>query len=321
MGTDPAQNGTDPADRFLILTEQMVQAQTDASSFTKGKSYQRSGHIIDPTLRGTTLRARCHGSSGGPYAVRATLPLATEATPHGRVTLSGSCDCPRGGFCKHVVALFLTWIHAPETVDVRPDIPPLLAERSHEDLVALIELMLDRQPELEVLVDIPLPTPQAIPPAEPGTAAKRTVDETAVRRQAVKALSLPQYAGYDDYRWDEGFDIEIAAELHQLREIGDRYTDAGRWADAQAVYTAVAEEILASEEEFYDPVAEVLVGCGSGLLRVLEAQANQDPGDRLTGEDRQELLNTIFDIWLFNDAGAPSYEFPWRGPTGGIMAV
>ncbi len=320
MEKPPAQIGTDVADGFLPLTDAMVEAQTDAQSFARGRTYHRRGHILDPTLRGSTLRARCRGSSGGPYAVRATLPLAGETAPRGRVPVTGSCECPRGGFCKHVVALFLTWVHTPEVVQVRPEISALLAERSHEELVALIELMVERQPDFELLVDLPLPTSSGIAPAAPGTAAKRTVDETAIRRQVVKVLSQGAYDGYD-YRWDEGNDPEVAAELHGLREIGDRYLDAGRWADAQAVYTAIADEILASDEVIYDDVAAVVINCGTGLLRTLEAQADQDPSDRLSSGDREELLRTVYEIWLIDHSSAASFEFAWRGPTGGILAV
>ncbi len=320
MEKHPALIGTDVAHDFLPLTDATVKAQTDPQSFSRGRTYHRRGHIIDPTLRGSTLRARCHGSSGGPYAVRVTLPLASESAPRGRVSLTGSCDCPRGGFCKHVVALFLTWIHTPEVVHVKPEISALLAERSREELVALVELMVDRQPDFELLVDLPLPTRSGIPPAEPGTAAKRTVDEAAIRRQVVKVLSRGAYEAYD-YRWDEGSDPEVAAELHGLREIGDRYLDAGRWADAQAVYTMISEEILASDEEIFDDVAEVVTACGAGLLRVLEAQVSQDPSDRLSSEDREELFRAIYEIWLFDHSGADAFAFASRGPTGGVMVV
>ncbi len=319
MDKPSAEIGADVADHFL-LTEAMVQAQTDASSFTKGRSYHRRGHIIDPTLRGSTLRARCHGSSGGPYAVRAKLPLAGEFAPRGRVPLGASCDCPRGGFCKHIVALYLTWIHTPEVVEVRPEISALLAERNREELVALIELMVDRQPDFELLVDLPLATPSGFPPAAPGTAAKRTVDEAAIRRQVVKLLTQGGYDEYD-YRWDEGGHSQVAAELQGLREIGDRYLDACRWADAQAVYTTIADEILASDEEIYDDVADVVTHCGAVLVRILEAQADQDPGNRLSSADREELLHTIYDIWLFDQSGGVSFEFAWRERTGGAMAV
>ena len=47
------------------------------------------------------MRAACRGSSGGPYRVEATLAVAGEG---GRNPVEYFCDCPRGGFCKHVVA-------------------------------------------------------------------------------------------------------------------------------------------------------------------------------------------------------------------------
>ncbi|MCD6030182.1 MAG: hypothetical protein K0S78_2356, partial [Thermomicrobiales bacterium] len=49
------------------LTAETVAAQTDEGSYKRGRGYFRSGRIFDAVRRETTLRARCHGSSGGPY--------------------------------------------------------------------------------------------------------------------------------------------------------------------------------------------------------------------------------------------------------------
>jgi uncharacterized Zn finger protein len=85
-----------------------IQKLTDPSTFKRGQSYHRRGMIYRPIRRGNTLAASCHGSSGGPYEVRATL----SATERKKVVAS-SCTCPIGLACKHIVALLLTWSGSP----------------------------------------------------------------------------------------------------------------------------------------------------------------------------------------------------------------
>src|SRR5688572_1420387 len=66
-------------DRFRSLTEADVREMTDPGSFDRGRSYARSRQIFDASLRGETLHASSHGSSGGPYRVEATLIPVADA--------------------------------------------------------------------------------------------------------------------------------------------------------------------------------------------------------------------------------------------------
>src|SRR5438105_1501779 len=72
------QTGKEVQTRFKPFTEALVQSLTDAASFSKGKSYFSNGYIVDPVLRGDTLRAKSLGQSGGPYTVQATLIPADD---------------------------------------------------------------------------------------------------------------------------------------------------------------------------------------------------------------------------------------------------
>ncbi len=55
-----------------------------------------------------TLKALCQGSAASPYRVEVTFSQKGIA--------STNCSCPvgAGGYCKHVAALLLTWLHEPE---------------------------------------------------------------------------------------------------------------------------------------------------------------------------------------------------------------
>jgi len=295
-------NGEDAA-APAAPTAAQIRQQTDPGSFERGSDYFRKGAILDPIRRGNLLRAESRGSSGGPYRVEATLAHGGQQ----RNPVDYACDCPRGGFCKHVVALLLTWAKTPERFSVRQPVAELLAGKNRDELVALVDLLLRRRPELEELLDIPLPV--AMPAAERGSGqgTLRSIEPRTIRRQVVAAFRSDD-GGYDRddrYGWydDEGEDHSaIAGELRPLVEVGDRYADAGQWANALTVYTAIVEEVLVHEEEFYDddPLVEVVAACGVGLVRCLDAQPGLDAADRLDADARAELVETLFEVW---DAG------------------
>src|SRR5579862_2062652 len=131
------QTGADVKDQFKALIEADIRAYTDEASFDKGSSYYLNHAIVEPALNETVLRAFCHGSNVSPYRVEINLMPASEKNSN--KLAAGSCTCPRGGFCKHLVALLLTWLHHPEQFEVRSGLLGQLKEKSHEELLAIME--------------------------------------------------------------------------------------------------------------------------------------------------------------------------------------
>lgn len=299
--------GDTSAASFRPVTEADIRRFTDASSFSNGRSYQRNGYISRTTLRGVTLGGLCQGSSGGPYRVEAELVPVGASAPEPIV--SSDCTCPRGGFCKHVVALLLTWLAAPERFAPRRTVGELLAEKSRDELLALLTELLAERPELIERLEAALPAPA--PVVAPGQGASPTLDRARLVAQVRQAFEEGEDdGGYDRYgryghydRYDEygdGSTADIAA-LTRLRRSGDDYAAAGRWADAQLVYTALVEGALERDEEaYYDESGEVLIfldECVAGLIRCLEAQATLSPGDRLPGRAREAFFETLYAAW------------------------
>ena len=292
------------ATQFKSVSEADLRNYTDPGSLSNGRSYYRNGYISRTARRGATLSGLSQGSSGGPYRVEAEL-LPRESPERG--PLAGwSCTCPRGGFCKHIVALIFAWINAPERFAPRREVGELLAERSREELLRLLEDILARHPDLIDLVEATLPAPPPI--ASPRQAAQTTLDRAQIAAQVRQAFASDGdgddrydrygYGRYDD--WESGTSVDIDT-LTRLRRSADDYATAGRWADAQLVYTAIVEGTTEQDEEsYYDGEGEVLgvldeaVG---GLLRCLEAQTSLSPGARLAPAAREDLLHTLHEAW------------------------
>src|SRR5258708_40254330 len=94
--------------------------------------------------------AFCHGSGLSPYRVVVTLLPAGDKSAH--KVVSASCSCPRGGFCKHLVALLLTWIHQPERFVVRSRLMGRVSEKSREEILHLLDKLVQRQPDIVPIV-------------------------------------------------------------------------------------------------------------------------------------------------------------------------
>jgi len=288
--------GADVKSQFKQLSEADLRAYSDEASFQKGYDYYLHHAIVEPTLSESVLRAFCHGSGLSPYRVVATLLPAGDKSAH--KVVSAGCSCPRGGFCKHLVALLLTWIHQPERFVVRSRLMGRLDEKSREELLALLEQLVQRQPDIEPMVELLIELPLAAPAQEknrPGRGKERTVDPSSISSQVDSAF----------YNAGEGWGAasRVASDLEQLCDIGKSFAEAGEWANAQVVYATIAEETVIRYEVLHDEgeVSWIMGQCAAGLVACLNVQSTLPKREQLEVEDREELLTSLFDLWKFGD--------------------
>ncbi|MBI3969814.1 MAG: SWIM zinc finger family protein [Chloroflexi bacterium] len=262
------------------ITEQDVRARVGDQSFQRGQEYFRSGAIIDARRQGMTLKARCEGTSAPYYRLSVTFDDKGIA--------AADCSCPvgSGGHCKHVAALLLTWLDRPEAFVEVEELDTALARRSKEELVALVKQLLRRHPELDVLLETPLPTPL---PAEgaAGSRSQQPVDPEVYRRQARAAFrGIVFERAY-------GTETGVVAELEPLMEIGDGLVEQQDYAGAAAVYQAVADAVLENYETFHDEFGElsgVVQQCVEGIAGCLEHAPEGDPA-------REAIVKALFYIY------------------------
>jgi uncharacterized Zn finger protein len=151
------------------LTEADIRELADDPSFERGMDYYMHDAIQEPVRQGSELRGECHGSRSEPYQVRVLLGERGIVAAH--------CTCPRGGFCKHIVALLLNYIRRPDAFRDVPPLEAMLASLTRDDLVGLVETMVRREPSLLALVERRASMP-----------AGSSVDVTTLRRQIWRAL-------------------------------------------------------------------------------------------------------------------------------------
>ncbi len=275
--------------QFKRLTEPEIRPYTDGGSFSNGKAYARDGYIYDTVLRENILHARSRGHSGGPYKVEATL---APADAPGNAIIDYECSCPRGGFCKHVVAMLLVWVHHPETFIAVTDPAILLKDLTRDELATILTALLTQVPELERRVARLLP---ALRPAE-GGATQATVDPDSIHRQVAELVSS-RYDYYND--WNDETDND--EELDELLELAHRYAEGGQWANAFVIYGALVKETIKAMQEYSDDESSlplVIEAASDGLRRILAAQATLAPAERLSATDRSALIRTLYDAWI-----------------------
>lgn len=298
------------------LTHAEVKALVDSGTFARGESYVRRGMLSRYTRRGAVISAVSAGSSGWPYDVRATL-----ATSGRTKVLDTRCTCPIGAYCKHVVALLLTWAGEPEAFVVRPTLAELLAGQDRDGLIAIIEKLAEFHPVIEQAIEQAIPKPpRVIEAAKPGKSAAVTVNIAEIRKQLHAAIDAikndPGDDYYEDDRWDydEGYphgwdfggeEIDGHALFEETVALAEQYEEAGRLGDAVMIDAAA---ITIGTERFGDTfessvVAEQLHAAGRGLVRCLEREATLPARDRFDRATRDALIDAFVAFWLFIGGG------------------
>jgi hypothetical protein len=254
------------------LTEADVRRWAGDTSIQRGRPYVPDA-LFNLRRTGRTLKAGCEGSAPHPYRVEATLGAqGVEAA---------RCTCPVGGDgrCKHVAALLLAWIADPLSFAEVEDIAVSLERRSKDELVALVRQMVARYPDLELLLELPLPVADQRP----------RPNDAALRRQ-IDAVLRNVGAG-----WDAG--DEVAARLTPLVQIGRDYLRLGDPMAAATVFDVVARGVLERYEQLHDEegdLQEVVNECVAGLGECLHVVKD--------GAPREQILRTLFDIYRWDIA-------------------
>jgi uncharacterized Zn finger protein len=259
------------------INEEYIRALVGEASFQRGQQYYRGGAIFETRQQGMTLKARCEGSRSAAYRV--------EVTFNSKEIDSTDCSCPIGGYCKHVVALLLTWLHSPEEFTEQQDIDAVLEGRSKAELISLIKLMLRKEPELEWLLETTQPA------GEKGSAAANT----EIYRRQVEAVF--KHGGND---WDAAY--SIADEVYSIKDIADDFAQQQDYASATTVYEKIVMGVIENVNSYQDDDGDlrgVIRACADELGECLQNVGQED--DKAT---REKIIRTLFEIYRFDaDSG------------------
>jgi len=216
-----------PREKTPKLTEARIRAMASEKSFARGQSYCQDGAIVEPLQQGLELRAECEGSEYEPYQISVTLNAKGIA--------ESSCTCPYdwGGICKHIVALLLAYVHNPQAFRHIEPLDKMLAGKSKDELIVIIQDMLRHQPGLISVVELSKET-QEIKQGKP-------MNVSIYRTQARRALQ------HESRR-------SVERDLKALGETAVRLAGGGDLINAGAIYQALLDEAVKG----YDDVVSAM---------------------------------------------------------------
>lgn len=265
------------------LTEASVRAGASEKSFARGLDLFRGGAVSQAAIQDHILSGMCEGTGSPFYNVRAELD--------GGGVRSASCTCPYdfGGYCKHIVALLLSYARQPERFAVRKETEELLSGLSREQLLALLTKLLDEQPDLYDRVEAALAAPSVSGQRQTAAARRRKVDVDVYRRRVRSIMHGLDHMRASEAYWHVG---GLAEELRGVERSAREFLDAGDAEAALRILLTLLEESHDGFEYIDDSNGELgdyFDGLGATLAEVILSLD-------LSAEERGDLLSDLDDL-------------------------
>src|SRR5437763_397209 len=158
-----------------------------------------------------------------------------------------------------------------------------LEQRDKAELIAIIQYMLRQEPDLQWLLQTPLPT---------ASSRKASIDLELYRQQVLAALS----AGDNQRKRKRG---EVERRLTVIKTIADEFTAHEDYAAALTIYEVLVTEVIEHFNDYRDEYVAfsvILMGCIDGLDSCFA-------GEEGNLEIRLRVLRTLFAIYRFYSDG------------------
>jgi uncharacterized Zn finger protein len=226
------------------ITESALKSLSTPESFARGHELYQADAVFDTLRQGDLLTGKCKGSSAPFYQLNVQLD-------EGGIQ-EASCTCPYdwGGYCKHIIALVITYIHNPDAFIEQKKIEELLKDLDKDSLVRLIAKMADKKPDLYSWLQTANPAVSAkSQPVQSPSKRKTEVSKTEYKRQIQNILhSLQGYRMSEAY-WMMGGMVD---QLEHIRDTANDFLEADDAQGALVILTTLLTEVSGSYEQFDD---------------------------------------------------------------------
>ncbi len=147
-----------------------------------------------------------------------------------------SCTCAYefGGYCKHIVALLLAYLHHPKTFAARKAPAEFLADLDHDDLIAILTKLMQEQPELYDRIEA-----MTSGPSKSQKKRKKKVDIEVYRRNILGIVHSLDGMRMSEAYWHVG---GLANQLREVQESALKFLDAGDAKTAFEILLVLLEE-------------------------------------------------------------------------------
>lgn len=176
-------------------------------SFDRGSDYCQARTVSGICQRGNCIHAEVSGSESEPYYV------SLEFNDQGVILADCTCPYDYDSWCKHSVAVGLTYLNQPEIIPELPTLEQQLDRLDYEEIQALVQELVETRPYLLDEIDqfvnsrMHIAAPQITTHYQP----KSTITvSTEPYRQKTWQLMLDA-ASYWESEWGEEdpFDVDL----------------------------------------------------------------------------------------------------------------
>jgi uncharacterized Zn finger protein len=249
------------------LTETTIRNLTTAQSFSRGQAYMRGGAVLEIEQRDDLLLAEVEGSEYEPYQVRVRLDAGG--------IVDADCTCPYdwGDYCKHIVAVLLTFVQQPDRVLERTPVDSLLSGLDREALVSLLSDLLAAHPHLADWVEACIAAREGTRQVESEAAAGPRQRQTALDPKPFQRQVRSILRGLGQMRPSEAY-WATGGTVDQVREVmmqAEPFLEAGDGPNALVILEAVADEYVDTWLDFDDSDGDL--GAFYGELGPMFAEA------------------------------------------------
>jgi uncharacterized Zn finger protein len=249
------------------LTEATIRALTTTQSFSRGDTYMKAGAVLEIEQRDDLLLAEVEGSEYDPYQVRVRLDAGG--------IVDADCTCPYdwGGYCKHIVAVLLTFVQQPDRITERTPVDSLLSDLDRKALVSLLADLLATHPHLADWVEARIAARESTEQIEAEAAAGPRQRQTALDPKPFQRQVRSILRGLGQMHPSEAYWATSGA-VDQVREVmmqTEPFLEAGDGRNALVILDAVADEYVDTWFEFDDSDGDL--GAFFGELGLIFAEA------------------------------------------------
>ena len=254
------------------ITESMIRSGAGQESFHRGEECYRDGAISNTAIQGSLLSGECAGTYAPYYRVQVELDEAGIA--------EASCTClyEYGGYCKHIIALLLAYLHHPKSFAARKAPAELLADLDHNDLVAILTKLMQEQPALYDRIDALTSVPST------SRKKRKKVDIEVYRRHIIGIVHSLDGMRMSEAYWHVG---DLANQLREVQQSAAKFLDAGDAETALEILLVLLKEASRAIEYIDDSNGELggYVGeLGTPLAEaILSIELSQVERAKLTG--------------------------------------
>ncbi len=278
------------------FSETDLRYHTTDKSFQRGETYYRQGAVIDICQRGDCLCGEVEGNNIEPYQVN--IQFDDQHVTEAQCTCEYCCE----GWCKHIVAVALTAIRAPETIPQRLALHELLDQLNHVQTQTLVEELVAREPNLLNQID------RFVNKLSPPTALEIVITETRLQRQTTVDPQPYRYQTKQVMRsclqhWEEGWEENpLDTDLPEILDQVQAFIDRGDGNNALVILEAITQACVEDWDEIdeyggdSDELMALLDPMWAAAVLTTELSSTEAIDLQINLEEWQDRLNGEFEI-------------------------